>query len=79
MLSINSIVNKSVKSDRKAKILTFFYDGIFDFLRVDKDKPLFIEDHLDRFFHSAEIMRLGIPQSREDIKSIVQDLIQLYL
>lgn len=50
--------------------------GIFDFLRVAKDKPLFMEDHLDRFFLSAEIMRLGIPQTREDIKSIVQELIQ---
>lgn len=50
--------------------------GIFDFLRVAKDKPLFIEDHLDRFFHSAEIMRLGIPQTRADIKTIVQELIQ---
>ena len=50
--------------------------GIFDFLRVAKDKPLFIEEHLDRFFNSASIMRLNIPQTREDIKSIVQELIQ---
>ncbi len=49
--------------------------GIFDFLRVAKDKPLFIEDHLDRFFHSASIMRLSIPQTREQIKEIVQELI----
>ena len=50
--------------------------GIFDFLRVAGDKPLFIEDHLDRFFHSAEKMRLTIPQTREDIKTIVKELIQ---
>jgi branched-chain amino acid aminotransferase len=50
--------------------------GIFDFLRVAKDKPLFIEDHLDRFFHSAKVMRLNIPQTRDDIKSIVKTLIQ---
>jgi D-alanine transaminase/branched-chain amino acid aminotransferase len=50
--------------------------GIFDFLRVAKDKPLFIEAHLDRFFNSAEIMRLNIPQTREDIKSIVAQLIE---
>jgi branched-chain amino acid aminotransferase len=50
--------------------------GIFDFLRVAKDKPLFIEDHLDRFFHSAQVMRLNIPQTREDIKNIVKELIQ---
>jgi branched-chain amino acid aminotransferase len=50
--------------------------GIFDFLRVAKDKPLFIEDHLDRFFHSAEVMRLTIPETREVIKQIVATLIQ---
>jgi len=50
--------------------------GIFDYLRVAKDKPLFIDDHLDRFFNSAEIMRLNIPQTREDIKNIVSQLIQ---
>ena len=50
--------------------------GIFDFLRVAKDKPLFIEDHLDRLFHSANIMRLNITQTRADIKNIVADLIQ---
>lgn len=50
--------------------------GIFDFLRVAKDKPLFIDAHLDRFFHSASVMRLNISQSREDIKAIVKELIQ---
>ncbi len=50
--------------------------GIFDFLRVAGDKPLFIDDHLDRFFHSAEKMRLNIPQTREDIKNIVKELIE---
>lgn len=50
--------------------------GIFDFLRVAKDKPLFIDDHLDRFFNSATIMRLNIPQTRADIKNIVAELIE---
>lgn len=50
--------------------------GIFDFLRVANDKPLFIDDHLDRFFHSAQVMRLNIPQTRADIKAIVNELIQ---
>ena len=50
--------------------------GIFDFLRVANGKPLFIEDHLDRFFHSASIMRLHIPQTREQVKEIVHELIQ---
>ncbi|MEY2835821.1 MAG: hypothetical protein RLZZ557_1483, partial [Bacteroidota bacterium] len=30
--------------------------GIFDFLRVDGTDPLFLNDHLDRFFASAAYM-----------------------
>ena len=50
--------------------------GIFDYLRVANNKPLFIEAHLDRLFNSAEIMRLTIPQSKAEIKKIVADLIE---
>ena len=50
--------------------------GIFDYLRVANNKPLFIEAHLNRLFNSAEIMRLTIPQSKAEIKKIVADLIE---
>lgn len=50
--------------------------GIFDFLRVAHHQPLFIDDHLDRFFNSAAIMRLSIKESKEDIKNIVATLIE---
>ncbi len=50
--------------------------GIFDYLRVANNKPLFLEDHLDRFYNSATIMRLGIAETREDIVKIVYQLIE---
>jgi D-alanine transaminase/branched-chain amino acid aminotransferase len=49
--------------------------GIFDFLRVSSFRPLFLEDHLDRFFASAAVMRLTIPESRERIRDIVTQLV----
>lgn len=49
--------------------------GIFDYLRVANNKPLFIEDHLDRLFNSAKMMRLNIAQSKEDLKKMVAELI----
>ena len=49
--------------------------GVFDFLRVVSNNPLFIDDHLDRFYHSAEVMRLKIQQDRSELKSIIQQLI----
>ncbi|MEY4051289.1 MAG: hypothetical protein RIR64_274 [Bacteroidota bacterium] len=50
--------------------------GIFDYLRVANNKPLFIEAHLDRLFNSAKIMRLNIAQSKDDLKKIVAELIE---
>ena len=49
--------------------------GIFDFLRVTENKPLFIDDHLDRFYHSAREMRLPIAYSQTALKEIIQKLI----
>lgn len=50
--------------------------GVFDFLRVVSNKPLFIDDHLDRFYHSAEVMRLKIKHEKNELKSIVEQLIK---
>ena len=50
--------------------------GIFDFLRVSGNVPLFIEDHLDRFFHSAKEMRLSVQESRQEISEIIFHLIK---
>jgi branched-chain amino acid aminotransferase len=50
--------------------------GIFDFLRVSGNIPLFIDDHLDRFCHSAQEMRLICKESMEEIKEIVFHLIK---
>ena len=49
--------------------------GFFDFFRVRDKAPLFVEDHLDRLYRSAEIMHMTIPLSREAIKSIIHSLI----
>ncbi len=50
--------------------------GIFDYLRVANNKPLFLEDHLDRFYNSAAIMRLDILETREEVIKIIYQLIE---
>jgi branched-chain amino acid aminotransferase len=50
--------------------------GIFDFFRLIGNAPLFLEDHLDRFFSSAEKMHLEPPVDRADFKTIISQLIQ---
>lgn len=51
--------------------------GIFDFLKTVDGKAIFLEDHLDRFFHSAKSMRLELTISREEIRDRILELIEL--
>lgn len=51
--------------------------GIFDFFRVINGKPIFLDDHLDRFEFGARYMRLRIPAKRKQLKEIISDLIIL--
>jgi len=50
--------------------------GIFDFFKTIDGQPVFLEDHLDRFFRSAVLMRLDIKMSRDEVKSRVSQLIE---
>ena len=49
--------------------------GIFDYLRVVDNKPLFVQDHLDRLYNSAALMHMEVPQSKESILKIVMELV----
>ena len=49
--------------------------AIFDFFRLIGNKPLHLEDHLDRFYFSAQQLRLDISKTREEIKLIIKELI----
>jgi branched-chain amino acid aminotransferase len=50
--------------------------GIFDFLKVVRGHPYFLDDYLDRFYHSASVMRLAIPLERNEITDLVFELIK---
>lgn len=50
--------------------------GIFDYLRVVEKTPLFLEAHLDRFYHSAATMRLEVGFTKPALTKIIQTLIE---
>ena len=50
--------------------------GIFDFFRVRDNVLLYVEDHLDRFIHSAQFMHLTCSYSKDQLHSILQELQQ---
>ena len=49
--------------------------GIFDFFKLVDGRPIFLDDHLDRFYNSAEQMRLPVQQNREQLKDLLISLI----
>ena len=50
--------------------------GIFDFFKTLQGAPVFYEDHLDRFFHSAEQLRLPVGKDRAALKARLQTLME---
>jgi branched-chain amino acid aminotransferase len=51
--------------------------GIFDFLKTVDGSPIFLNDHLDRFYHSADRMRLAVGKTREELRAIIAELQRL--
>ncbi len=51
--------------------------GVFDFFRAIEGKPIFMEDHLDRFAASTQKMNLTLPFSREVLRDSILELIKL--
>ncbi len=49
--------------------------GIYEVLRVVKGIPLFLEDHLNRFFHSAQLAGKTIRFTDNQINELLKKLI----
>jgi branched-subunit amino acid aminotransferase/4-amino-4-deoxychorismate lyase len=49
--------------------------GIFDYCRTRDHTPVYLDDHIERFFRSAGIMHLKVPISREELGSVIYQLI----
>ena len=50
--------------------------SVFDFFRIYKGQPVFIEDHLDRLEYSSEKLGLLLPYSRAEIVEMIIALAQ---
>ena len=55
---------------------SFLGDGIYDATGVINHVPLALDDHLDRFYRSARLVRMEIPMSREQLKALLIDLVR---
>lgn len=50
--------------------------GVFDFFKVVNSVPVFLEEHLNRFYFSAEEMRLTVGYSKDELIKILDLLIK---
>lgn len=74
-------INGNLVLENEAKILVTDLAiqrgyGIFDFLKVIKGKPIFIEEHFQRFYNSAREMNLDIKLGRSELQKAVATLLE---
>lgn len=50
----------------------FFGDGVYDVTFANNHRLFAMEDHLDRFYRSCEMMRIDFPYTREELTDIIQ-------
>ena len=50
--------------------------SVFDFFRIYKGRPVFIEDHLARLEHSSEKLGLSLPYSKTEIVEKIINLVK---
>ncbi|WP_295772774.1 aminotransferase class IV [uncultured Mucilaginibacter sp.] len=50
--------------------------AIFDFFKTENGKPVFIDDHLDRFYRSARFMHLEMIHTRDELKILIRELMK---
>jgi branched-chain amino acid aminotransferase len=50
--------------------------GVFDFFKVINSNPVFLEEHLSRFYYSAEEMRLTVGYTPDELRKIIFELLQ---
>ncbi|MDB5089744.1 MAG: hypothetical protein JWR09_3738 [Mucilaginibacter sp.] len=50
--------------------------GIFDYLKVIDNRPIFIEDHFNRFYNSAKEMHLDVVMDRAQLRKAIEGLVE---
>ena len=50
--------------------------AVFDYLPTQNQVPLFLDDYLNRFFNSAKEMHLKLNKNKDEVKSLIKELVQ---
>ena len=55
---------------------SFFGDGVYDAGPVRNRRIFALDEHVDRFFNSAHLIDIEMPVSKDELKEILNDLVQ---
>lgn len=50
--------------------------GVFDYLKTIDNQPIFLKEHLERFYYSAAQLHLPVLQTHQELTAIIEELIQ---
>ena len=54
----------------------WFGDGVYDAQMVRNYRIFTLDEHVERFFRSAELLRLRMPMTRGELKALLNDLVR---
>ncbi|NMA08235.1 MAG: D-amino acid aminotransferase [Clostridiales bacterium] len=54
----------------------YFGDGVYDATCCKNNVVYLIDDHVDRFFNSAGLLRIKLPYSKQELKDILNSLVK---
>ena len=55
---------------------SFFGDGVYDATYSRNYRIFNLQEHIDRFYRSAELLEIGIPHTKDELKAILDELLQ---
>ncbi|ASK60938.1 D-amino-acid transaminase [Virgibacillus phasianinus] len=53
-----------------------FGDGVYEVIRIYKGNYYLMKEHIDRFFRSAEAVKIRLPFTKEELTNLLNNLIQ---
>ncbi len=55
---------------------SYFGDGVYEATMVRNHKIFALDDHIERLYNSAGLVQIEIPYTKEELKDILNDLVQ---
>ena len=54
----------------------YFGDGVYDATYSRNHMIFALDEHIDRFFNSAGLLKIKIPYTKEELKEILKDMVK---